>query len=214
MGGRSAAGRWISAAGRPATPMWGVALIGVQQCGKTMSATTGTFAENEAGMIMVVGATRTVGREVVRWLAPTGLRPLALQELADEDTWVRADLDRPATSCAMDRLFLLTRQTSRQLAQQEAVIAAAAPSCRGAWSKFRYSMPRRTRYRRSPASIDGPSLRCRTPDSVVRSVFFMQTLFAMVRDATIAVAGGGRIAMVDARDGRIRLRRRADGRLR
>ena len=35
---------------------------------------------------------------------------------------------------------------------------------------------------------------------MLRSVFFMQTLLAMVRDATIAVDGGGRTAMVDARD--------------
>ena len=86
---------------------------------------------------MVVGATGTVGREVVRRLTETGARPLALvrpgrgEQLVEEGVGhVTADLDRPATIDAaldgVDRLFLLTRQTGRQLAQEEAVIAAAA----------------------------------------------------------------------------------------
>src|SRR4051794_10052437 len=100
-------------------------------------AAAGADAENDVGTIVVVGATGTVGREVVRRLTGTGARPLALvrpgrgEQLVEEGVGhVAADLDRPdgidAALDGVDRLFLLTRQTGRQLAQEEAVIAAAA----------------------------------------------------------------------------------------
>jgi hypothetical protein len=69
---------------------------------------------------------RTVGREVVRRLGEVGALPLALVRAGRSGPVfggriaVRADLDRPETVDAaldgVDRLFLLTRQTSRQLA--------------------------------------------------------------------------------------------------
>ena len=89
-------------------------------------------------MILVIGATGTVGSEVVRQLVATGERPRALvrdpatarQRLGDQVEHVVGDLERPETIAAalagVDRVFLLTTQSSRQPEWERAVIGAAA----------------------------------------------------------------------------------------
>jgi uncharacterized protein YbjT (DUF2867 family) len=179
------------------------------------SVTAGAHAENDVGTIMVVGATGTVGREVLRRLTETGARPLALvrpgrdEQLAEAGIdYVTADLDRPDTIDAaldgVDRLFLLTRQTGRQLAQEQAVIAAAARAGIGRVVKLSVFRADETsplqiarQHRRAERALQDSGLQ----HTVLRPVFFMQNLFAMVRDGTIATAtGDGQVAMIDARD--------------
>ena len=190
-----------------------MAIIGVERGER--SVTAGAHAENDVGTIMVVGATGTVGREVVRRLTETGARPLALvrpgrgEQLVEEGVGhVTADLDRPdgidAALDGVDRLFLLTRQTGRQLAQEEAVIAAAARAGIGRVVKLSVFRADETsplqiarQHRRAERALQDSGLQ----HTVLRPVFFMQNLFAMVRDGTIATAAGdGRVAMIDARD--------------
>ena len=162
---------------------------------------------------MVVGATGTVGREVVRRLTTTGARPLALvpdrvSRCRGTVGQVTADLDRPDTIDAaldgVDRLFLLTRQTSRQLEQEQAVIAAAARAGIGRVVKLsvfraeeRSPLQIARQHRQAERVLQDSGLQ----HTVLRPVFFMQNLFAMVRDGTIATAAqDGRVAMIDARD--------------
>ena len=179
------------------------------------SASSPTSTGEEAGTILVVGATGTVGREVVRRLSTAGTRPLALMHAGpsgpvsgDPVDRVSADLDRPATVEAaldgVDRLFLLTRQTSRQLAQEQTVIAAAARA--GVGRVVKLSVFRADE--RSPLQIarqHGKAERVLQDSglqhTILRPVFFMQNLFAMVRDGVVATAAqDGLVAMVDARD--------------
>jgi uncharacterized protein YbjT (DUF2867 family) len=177
--------------------------------------TTAASAVNEAGTIMVVGATGTVGREVVRRLGEVGARPLALVRTGGSGpafggriARVSADLDRPETVDAaldgVDRLFLLTRQTSRQLAQEQTVITAAARAGVGRVVKLsvfraddRSPLQIARRHRQVERLLQDSGLL----HTVLRPVFFMQNLFAMVRDDTIATAArDGRVAMIDVRD--------------
>jgi uncharacterized protein YbjT (DUF2867 family) len=190
-----------------------MAIVGVERCER--SVTAGGRAETDVGTIMVVGATGTVGRDVVRRLVEAGTPPLALVRPERDEQLVRegvghvtADLDQPDTVDAaldgVDRLFLLTRQTSRQLAQEEAVIAAAARAGVGRVVKLSVFRADETsplqiarQHRRAERLLQDSGLQ----HTMLRPVFFMQNLFTMVRDGTIATAAGdGRVAMIDARD--------------
>ena len=185
------------------------------QYDKPPSSATAAEAEVEADTILVVGATGTVGAEVTRRLGAAGARPLALTHAGHDGLvprdWsgrVSADLDRPATLDAaldgVDRLFLLTRQTSRQLAQEQAVVAAAARAGVGRVVKLsvfradeRSPLQIARQHRRAERALQDSGLQ----HTVLRPVFFMQNLFAMVRDGRVATAAGdGRVAMIDARD--------------
>ena len=173
------------------------------------------LAEPDVGTIMVLGATGTVGREVLRQLTAAGARPLALvrpgrgEPLVEEAIGqVTADLDRPDTIDAaldgVDRLFLLTRQTSRQLTQEAAVIAAAARAGIGRVVKLSVFRADETsalqiarQHRRAECILQDSGLQ----HTVLRPAFFMQNLFPMVRNGAIATAArDGRLAMIDARD--------------
>jgi uncharacterized protein YbjT (DUF2867 family) len=167
-------------------------------------------------MILVTGATGTIGSQVFRRLAAAGERPRAFvrdpqaarARLGDPVEYVVGDLDRPETVEAglagVDRVFLLTRQTSRQLVQERNVIDAAVRS--GARRLVKLSVFRAGE--RSPLQIarqHGEAERAveqsALPHTIVRPVFLMQNLLGMVRDGAIHTAAeDGRVAMVDARD--------------
>jgi uncharacterized protein YbjT (DUF2867 family) len=178
--------------------------------------TGGQSSLEEAGRIMVVGSTGTVGSEVLRRLVDVGARPLALireghpglSAIEGDVDRVSADLDRAETVDAalvgVDRLFLLTRQTSRQLAQERGVIAAAARAGVGRVVKlsvFRADERSPLQIARQHAEAERILQESGLQHTVLRPVFFMQNLLAMVRgDAIATAARDGRVAMIDARD--------------
>ena len=165
---------------------------------------------------LVVGATGTVGSEVVGQLAAAGERPRALvrdadaarQRLGDQAELVAGDLDRPQTlGGALDgaeRMFLLTVPGDRQLEQERAVIEAAVHAgLRRIVRLFRLGADERSPLRvarlhwRAEQQLKGSGLAW----TILRPPMFMQNLLFMVRDGMIRSAiGDGKIAMVDARD--------------
>lgn len=167
-------------------------------------------------MILVIGATGTVGSEVVRQLVATGERPRALvrdpatarQRLGDQVEQVVGDLDRPETIAAalagVDRVFLLTTQSSRQPEWERAVIGAAARAGVGQLVKlsvFRADEQSPLQVARQHGQAERVLAQSGLAATILRPVFFMQNLLAMVHDGAIATAAGdGRVAMVDARD--------------
>lgn len=167
-------------------------------------------------MILVIGATGTVGSEVVRQLVATGERPRALvrdpatarQRLGDQVEHVVGDLDRPETIAAalagVDRVFLLTTQSSRQPEWERAVIEAAARAGVGQLVKlsvFRADEQSPLQVARQHGKAERVLAQSGLAATILRPVFFMQNLLAMVHDGAIATAAGdGRVAMVDARD--------------
>ena len=167
-------------------------------------------------MILVTGATGTVGSEVVSQLAAIGERPRALvrnleaarQRLGGRVEVVTGDLDRPETlDRALDgvgRLFLLTVPGPRQLGQERAVAEAA----RRAGVRQVVRLSRVGAGERSPLRIarfhwqaEQQLQRCGLAATILRSPMFMQNLLFMVQGGAISSAiGDGKVAMVDARD--------------
>jgi uncharacterized protein YbjT (DUF2867 family) len=167
-------------------------------------------------MILVIGATGTVGSEVVRQLVAVGERPRALvrdpttarQRLGDQVELVEGDLDRPETIAAalagVDGVFLLTTQSSRQPEWERAVIQAAARAGVGQLVKlsvFRADEQSSLQVARQHGQAERVLAQSGLAATILRPVFFMQNLFGMVHDGAIATAAGdGQVAMVDARD--------------
>jgi uncharacterized protein YbjT (DUF2867 family) len=168
------------------------------------------------GVILVIGATGTVGREVVGQLAAAGERPrILVREPTRAGQWggehvdpVGGDLDRPesidAALAGVDRLFLLTTQSAHQPRWERDVIHAAARL--GVERLVKLSVFRADEH--SPLQIarqhwhaEQELLQSGLAATILRPVFFMQNLLAMTRgDAIATAAGDGRIAMIDARD--------------
>jgi len=168
------------------------------------------------GTILVTGATGTIGSAVFRRLAAAGERPRALvrdapralARLGDGADHVVGDLDRPETLDValggVDRVFLLTRQSSRQGAQERHLIDAAVKA--GVRRVVKLSVFRADersplriarQHRDTERALESSGLAY----AIVRPVFLMQNLLAMVRDGAIRTAAeDGRVAMVDARD--------------
>jgi uncharacterized protein YbjT (DUF2867 family) len=167
-------------------------------------------------MILVTGATGTIGREVFRRLAAAGEQPrafvrdphIARTRLGNAVDHVVGDLNRPETLQAglagVDRVFLVTRQSSRQPQQERNVIdAAARASARHLvkLSVFRADDRSPLQIARQHRDIERAVERSGLVYTLVRPVFLMQNLLGMVRDGAIRTAAGdGRVAMVDARD--------------
>jgi uncharacterized protein YbjT (DUF2867 family) len=167
-------------------------------------------------MVLVTGATGTIGSEVFRRLAAAGARPRALVRdpriaratLGAAAEHVVGDLDRRETVEAglagADRVFLLTRQSSRQTDQERNVIEAAVRS--GARHLVKLSVFRADersplqiarQHRETERALEESGLAY----TIVRPVFLMQNLLGMAREGAIhTAAGDGRVAMVDARD--------------
>src|SRR5215212_4744338 len=159
--------------------------------------------ERPGSTILVTGATGTVGREVVRQLAAAGERPrLLLHDAAaapdrsvDPVESVRGDLNRPqsieAALTGVDRLFLLTRQSCRQPDQERTVIQAAIQADVKRIVKlsvFRADdhspLQIARQHRRAEKALEESGL----PYTIIRPVFFMQNLLAMVRGSAIYTA--------------------------
>jgi uncharacterized protein YbjT (DUF2867 family) len=168
------------------------------------------------GTILVTGATGTVGSEVVRHLAAAGERPHALVRDVEHarGRWgeqvepVAGDLDRPeaieAALTGVDRLFLLTRQTSRQPDQERDVIRAAARAHVQRIVKlsvFRADEHSPLQIARQHREAERALEQSGLAYTILRPVFFMQNLVTMLRDTAIYTAAQqGRVAMIDARD--------------
>jgi uncharacterized protein YbjT (DUF2867 family) len=167
-------------------------------------------------MVLVTGATGTIGSEVFRRLAAAGARPrafvrdprIARATLGAAAEHVVGDLDRRETLEAglagADRVFLLTRQSSRQTDQERNVIEAAVRS--GARHLVKLSVFRADersplqiarQHRETERALEASGLAY----TIVRPVFLMQNLLGMAREGAIHTAAEeGRVAMVDARD--------------
>jgi uncharacterized protein YbjT (DUF2867 family) len=167
-------------------------------------------------MILVTGATGTIGTEVFRRLAVAGERPrafvrdphVARARLGDAVEHVEGDLDRAQTVEAalagVDRVFLLTRQSTRQPDQERNVIDAAMRS--GVrhlvkLSVFRADERSPLRIARQHRETERVLKQSGLTYTIVRPVFLMQNLIRMVHEGAIRTAAAdGRVAMVDARD--------------
>jgi uncharacterized protein YbjT (DUF2867 family) len=168
------------------------------------------------GMILVTGATGTIGGEVFRRLVAAGERPrafvrdpqIARAQLGAAVDHIVGDLDRPETVEAalagVDHVFLLTRQSTRQPQQERTVIDAAVRS--GARQLVKLSVFRADhrsplqiarQHRDTERAVEHSGLTY----TLVRPVFLMQNLPSLVHAGAIRTAAGdGRVAMVDARD--------------
>ncbi|HZA75992.1 MAG TPA: SDR family oxidoreductase [Acidimicrobiales bacterium] len=164
----------------------------------------------------MTGATGTVGSEVVRQLVAVGQRPRAFvrdpdrahRRFGEQAEYVAGDLDRPealeAGLAGVDRVFLITTQSTRQLDWEGDVIGAAArASVRHVVkvSVFRADEHSPLQIARQHGQAEQALERSGLAYTIVRPVFFMQNLLGMVRNCAIyTAAGDGRVAMVDARD--------------
>jgi uncharacterized protein YbjT (DUF2867 family) len=167
-------------------------------------------------LILVTGATGTVGSEVVRQLAAAGEQPRAFvrdptkarARLGERVELVVGDLDRPETLTAaltgVDRVFLVTTQSTQQPDWERGVVHAAVRADIGHLVKlsvFRADeqspLQVARQHRQAEQALEESGLAA----TILRPVFFMQNLLAMVRAGAIATAvGEGRVAMVDSRD--------------
>ena len=167
-------------------------------------------------MILVTGATGTVGSEVVRLLVALGDRPrvfardpaTAHRRFGEHAEYVAGDLDRPETLEAglagVDRMFLITTQSTRQVDwESHAIGEAARAGVRHVVkvSVFRADEHSPLQIARQHGQAEQALERSGLAYTIVRPVFFMQNLLGMVRNGAIyTAAGDGRVAMVDARD--------------
>jgi uncharacterized protein YbjT (DUF2867 family) len=163
-----------------------------------------------------MGATGTVGREVVGQLVRIGERPRAFVRdleraralLGEQVDYVAGDLDRPETIQAalagVERVFLLTRQSRKQPQWERSVIDAAARA--GAHqlvklSVFRADPDSPLQIARQHSLAEQALAQSGLAHTILRPVFFMQNLLALVREGRLSsAAGDGRVAMIDARD--------------
>jgi uncharacterized protein YbjT (DUF2867 family) len=151
-------------------------------------------------MILVTGATGTVGSEVVRRLLAAGERPRALvrdpdkarERLGEQVEHVVGDLNRTETIGAalagVDRLFLVTTQSSRQPEWERRVIEAATRGGVGQIVKlsvFRADERSPLQIARQHAQAERALEQSGVAFTIVRPVFFMQNLLAMLRDGAI-----------------------------
>ena len=166
--------------------------------------------------VFVAGATGGLGRRLVPILVASGHQVVAMTRdrdkarrlLGAQVEQVVGDLDRPETIEAalggVDRLFLLTTQSGRQPDWERAVIAAAAGAGVARVVKlsvFRADEQSPLRFARQHRQAERALEQSGLPWTLVRPVFLMQNLRAMVRGGAVyTAAGDGRVAMIDARD--------------
>ena len=166
-------------------------------------------------MILVTGATGTVGSEVVKQLVAGGERPRTFvrdpakgQRLGREVEQMVGDMDRPDTIAAalgnVDRVFLVTTQSTRQPEWERGIIEAATSAGVGRLVKLSVfkadehsPLQIARQHREAEDALEESGLAA----TILRPVFFMQNLLGMVRGGRITTAAGkGRVGMIDARD--------------
>lgn len=169
-------------------------------------------------MVVVTGATGTIGSELVRLLARSAVpvralsrRPEHAERLAGVE-WVRADLaDRAsiARACAgAERLFLLTDNGETMVRLQKNAIGAAADA--GVSHVVKLSALGASDHSKSLIGVWHYNIERELRDSglgwtLLRPHHFMQNLleplvFDRERGAIYSVSGDGRIPFVDTRD--------------
>jgi uncharacterized protein YbjT (DUF2867 family) len=167
-------------------------------------------------MILVIGATGTVGGEVVSRLTAAGEPVRALVHdpakaallPGEQVEYVVGDLDRPETIQAgladVDRVFLLTRQSDRQLDQERGVVQAAVGAAVGHIVKlsiFRADEQSPLQVTRQHWQAERALQDSGLAYTILRPPFFMQNLLDMIRGGAIYTAAeDGSVAMIDARD--------------
>jgi uncharacterized protein YbjT (DUF2867 family) len=167
-------------------------------------------------VILVIGSTGTVGSEVVSQLVGRGHRPRALVRdrrkasrwLGDHVDVVVGELDSAealgAALSGVDRVFLLSRQGSRQPEQERGVVLAAVRACVRhvvKLSVFRADEASPLQIARQHRQAERTLIESGLAYTIVRPPFFMQNLSGMVRDGGIYTATeDGRVAMIDVRD--------------
>ena len=167
-------------------------------------------------MILVIGATGTVGTEVVKQLVTAGQRPRvfvhdlapARDRFGEEVEYAVGSLDQPPTIAAsldgIDRVFCLTTQSHQQPEWERSVITAAANKRVEHLVKlsvFRADEQSPLQIARQHHLIEETLRSSPLTATILRPVFFMQNLLNIVRDGVIATAAeDGRLAMIDARD--------------
>ena len=167
-------------------------------------------------MILVVGATGNVGAHVVRRLVAMGERPRALvrdpdkarDRLGGQVEQVVGDVDRASTLLpaftGVDRVFVVTTQSDRQVEQEQAVIdTASRAEVRHIvkLSVFRADDNSPLQIARQHRQAERALERSGLSFTILRPPFFMQNLLGMVRNGAIFTAAlDGRVTMIDARD--------------
>jgi uncharacterized protein YbjT (DUF2867 family) len=167
-------------------------------------------------MILVIGATGTVGGHVVRQLVAAGDRPRAFvrdpakarQRLGERVDLAPGDLSRPETIDAaldgIDRVFLLTATSSNQLDHERNTILAARRANVAHVVKLSVlGADRRSPLQHARWQAEAELLLKQSDfaSTILHVAFLMQNLFFMVRrDAIETATENGRVAMVDARD--------------
>ena len=150
-------------------------------------------------MILVTGATGTVGSEVVRQLVASGERPRAFvrdprtarEMLGPGVDYVAGDLDRPETLpvalTGVDRVFLLTRQSSRQLIRSGPSSTRRCSGCapRGEVVGVPGRRPVGAPDRPSACGDGAVRRAVRFPCTFVRPLFFMQNLVGQALNGAI-----------------------------
>lgn len=166
-------------------------------------------------MILVAGATGTVGSSVVRELLARGVAPRAFvrdprkgrEVLGGEVGLAEGDFDRPETIDAAlegaDRLFILTASTPRLREHErnllEAAIRARVRVVKLSWLAADEQSPLVTGrwHRESERNLERSGL----PYTILRPASFMQNFFLMINHGTFATAAeDGKVGMVDAGD--------------
>ena len=132
----------------------------------------------------------------------------ARDRLGGQVEQVVGDLDRAATLrpafTGVDRVFVVTTQSDRQVEQEQAVIEMASRAdVRHVvkLSVFRADDNSPLQIARQHRQAERALERSGLSFTILRPPFFMQNLLGMVRNgAVFSAALGGRVAMIDARD--------------
>ncbi|WZO95739.1 SDR family oxidoreductase [Isosphaeraceae bacterium EP7] len=171
-------------------------------------------------MILVTGATGSVGGEVLKRLSAKGERVRAVtrdrRKVCDLDLpgveWIEGDFDRPETmeaACSgADRAFLLTSSSDRAEAQQVAFAVSAGRAGVGhlvKLSQLGAELDSPGRFQRYHAAVEAAIRESGLAFTFLRPNLFMQGLLKFrtmiaAQGLFFMAAGDSRVSMIDVRD--------------